>query len=184
MSMMYSGWRNVLGAGLLVVSTSFAITKAIAIPAQIFTTFSWDSSPDQAVAGYALYYGMANQPITNRVDTGSNLTATIPLYVGTNYSLFVVAYSEGGMESPPSNILYYTPPPMSRIQVNELVGNMVGIRFQTSPLAPCRIEWTSVLNPPDWQTLEEVTADANGNIVVTDSPADHPEGRYYRAVKL
>ena len=182
--MKHSVWRQVLGKVCLVFSTVLATGSAGASPAQILATFNWDSSPDNSVAGYALYYGMANLPTTNRVDAGNALTTTIPLMVSSNYSLFVVAYSANGTESLPSNMVNYTPPPMSRLHVTNLSSNSIRIQFQTSPLTPCRIEYTTRLNPPEWQVLEDVTADANGNAFVTDPPTGRPAACYYRAIKL
>jgi hypothetical protein len=176
-------WRKILGTGLLVIATAVATRWAGASPAQIVATFNWDPSPDQSVVGYALYYGMANLPTTNRVDAGASLTASVPLLVSSNYSLYVAAYTAVGVESLPSNIVNYTPPPLSHLRLSKLSDDAISLQFMTSPLVPCRIEYTPGLNPPQWQVLESVAADASGNVVVTDPPTGRPATRYYRAVK-
>jgi hypothetical protein len=44
-----------------------------------------------------------------------------------------------------------------------------------------RVEYKSSLAPPQWQTLGDATADANGYVTGSDPLAENPPIRFYRA---
>ena len=51
----------------------------------------WQSSDDDTVTGYAVYFGAVGAPMTNRVDVGlSNSAVLNGLSVATEYELYVV----------------------------------------------------------------------------------------------
>jgi hypothetical protein len=58
----------------------------------------------------------------------------------------------------------------------------VNLRFQAMSGAVCQVQYTPTLNPPQWQTLASVTADANGNVSLSDQPPPNTPSRFYRAV--
>lgn len=151
---------------------------------QLVTTVAWDASPSPEVTGYAVYYQVANLPITNRVDVGKALSVTLPLLVGAVHSIYAVAYTGDGIESEPSNVLNYTPPPITRLKLSKLPDGSMQLRFRTSPLALCWVEWTEDLAAAAWQVWTAVGADVNGDIILTDSTAGGTPSRFYRAAKF
>ncbi len=73
-------------------------------------TLAWSPSPDASVIGYALYYGVVGENLTNRLDVGNSLTASVPnLIAGKTYFFFATAYDANRVESEPSNLITYTP---------------------------------------------------------------------------
>lgn len=152
-------------------------------PELMFTTLAWEASPGPAVTGYAVYYQVAGLAITNRVDAGDALTVTIPMLVFSAYSIYVVAYTADAIESKPSNLLQHTPPPLTPLRLVKQDGGGLQVRFRTSPLALCRVEWTDDLATA-WQVWAVVRADLIGDIVLTDPSGGTGPARFYRAAKL
>jgi hypothetical protein len=150
----------------------------------LITSLAWQASPSPEAVGYAVYYQVANLPLTNRVDVGKALSVTIPLLIGVVHSIYVVAYTADGVESEPSNLLNYTPPPITPVKLTRQPDGAVQLRFRTSPLSLCWIEWTPTLEHPVWQALAMFVADANGNVVVSDPGATESAARFYRAAKF
>jgi hypothetical protein len=85
----------------------------------------WDASPDASVIGYALYWAEDNSAVTNRIDVGQVLTATVAGLPPTRLAVFVVAYNSVGTESVPSNILELNLPvsPVLRVEAILQVDN-------------------------------------------------------------
>lgn len=179
--------------GLLITSASFNLNTAtvFACPtnnactmAAAPVTLAWDASPDTTVTGYALYYRATDSNITNRLDVGTALTATLyNLGVGSDYLFFVAAYNAASIESLPSNTLLYRPPAMSRLRINEDRNGRVSIRFRAAAGALCRVEYASTLVSPRWRTLGSAVADANGNVQIDDPLSSRAAIRFYRAVR-
>src|ERR1700750_3075795 len=69
----------------------------LCIPAQgdQSVSLAWNASPDTNVVGYVLYYGTSSGNYTNRIDMGTNTTATIDglKNPGTNYYFAATAYN-------------------------------------------------------------------------------------------
>lgn len=144
-------------------------------------TLAWNNSPDPTVAGYALYYGTSRSGTTNRLDAGmTNVVTLYNLTAFTNYFFFVVAYSTGEVESLPSSVAYYSPPVFSRVKCTLLANGSASLSFSTATGAVCHVEYTPTLNPAQWQTLSNATADAKGNVTLTDPLAGRPPTRFYR----
>jgi len=144
-------------------------------------TLAWDSANDPSVSGYALYYGVTNQPAFNRVDAGMNLTATLlDLKADTGYKLFVVSYNAVGLESVPSNELLLTPPAISRLQLARQANGSLRLSGKAAPGAVCTLQFTSTLQPALWQTLTRTTADQVGNIIAFDASVSKVSRRFYR----
>jgi hypothetical protein len=102
-SALLSGW-------LLIVAPLLAPAQP-APPIAAPVALVWDASPDASVTGCALYYAIVDSGVTNRLDVGMVLTASVSnLLAGSNYLFFVVAYNSSGIESDPSNVLLYSPP--------------------------------------------------------------------------
>lgn len=149
----------------------------------ILTPLAWDASPSAEVAGYAIYLVQADTMVTNRIEVGNSLTVTVPLVVGSSNLIFATAYTSEGVESEPSNMLEYIPPPLTQPKLLKLDDGMVQLQFRTSPLARCRVEWADRIKNPHWQTLAIVAADILGKVAYTDSEAAESETRFYRVTK-
>lgn len=180
-----------MGVPLILTLATVRVTSGNLLPAlpmpipQLFTTFAWNSSPSEEVTGYAVYYGITGLGLTNRIDVGNSLSITLPLLVGLPHSIYVVAYADNGVESQPSNVVEYSPPAMTPLRLSRSADGLVQLRFRTSPLAICAVEWTPSLEFPTWQTLGLglLMADTSGDVVVNDPEAAGFAARYYRALK-
>ena len=142
----------------------------------------WQSSDDDTVTGYAVYYGLTGTPLTNRLDVGlSNSVVFSDLTADADYSFFVVAYDSDLNESEPSNFLTYTAEPISALRLAQSPEGAMIISFNVPANAACHVEYTDTLNPPEWQLLTLASGDPDGFVTITDAvPA--PNGcRYYRA---
>ena len=74
-------------------------------------TLAWSPSPDSTVTGYFVYYGTASGSYTTKVNVLSGSQATINgLTPGVTYYFAATAYNAAGLESDPSNEIYYRPP--------------------------------------------------------------------------
>jgi hypothetical protein len=165
----------VLGA-LLCASTAIGQLLS-ALPVDL----AWDASPDASVTGYALYYGPAHLPITNRVDVGMHLAARLPsLLAGQEYGVCVVAYNSTGMESLPTEPLFFVAAALSRIRIASQPGGELHITFRAAPATAWRVECTSGLDGASWQPLATVLTDLNGDALAVDTPSAVPTARFYR----
>ena len=178
-------FKTLLVVSLLVTLANFNTAKAAvgpmtAAPVQL----AWDASPDAAVTGYALYSCLTSSSVTNRLDLGTARTATLSnLEASSGYLLFVVAYDAAGLESAPSNLLLYNPPALSRLQISKQVDTM-SIQFRAAAGALCRVEYSSTLTSPQWQTLNSAFADADGHVVISDPLSGRPPIRFYRGMRF
>lgn len=173
--------KSCLVSALLISCAFTRASAAVAIPASP-CTLGWNRSPDSSVAGYAIYYGIAGS-ITNRQDVGMMNNVTLyNLLMSSNYFFYVVAYNAGGIEGPRSSVLNYKPPGLSRLKLSSRVRGIIGLQFRAAPGSGCLIQYSPTLNPPQWRVLGTGTADAYGNISVTDATAGSAASRFYRAV--
>jgi len=84
-------------------------------------TLAWDPSPDERVAGYAIYYSAtAGNPILSpgavRQDAGLRTSVTITnLTPGGTYHFVAIAYTADGLESLPSNEVVYAVPERAQV---------------------------------------------------------------------
>ena len=147
-------------------------------------TLAWDESPDPNVTGYALYYGWMTVGISDRLDVGPVRSVTLTnLYAGSNYFFYLVAYDMIGLESIPSNVLFYSPPAVTGLRVTKLASGAMSVKFRSAPDSTCRVEYTPTLPATQWQTLVTATADADGYVAVIDLPNFPPRSRFYRAAR-
>lgn len=85
-------------------------------------SFAWEQNPDP-VAGYYLYYGMAPRGYSEKIDVGTNLTATVSnLIDGVTYYFALTSYSSDGIESDPSGEVVY--PPLPKIAAAVALANL------------------------------------------------------------
>jgi hypothetical protein len=147
-------------------------------------TLAWNPGTDGSIAGYAVYYGLTGSTTTNRLDAGAVPTATLyNLTIGSNYFFYVVAYNMNGIESSPSQLIYYNPAALSGLRLAAQSNGTMVLQFRTAPGAVCTVQYTASLINPQWLTLGNAAADASGMITVVDPLAGQVPARYYRAVR-
>lgn len=174
---------KILLAGLLALFTQFTRLEAATLCA-CPCTLAWDMCQSSGVSGYRLYYGIINSATTNRLDVGkTNLVTLNNLLTSSNYFFYVTAYDSLGNEGPPSTVMCYTPQALSAFTLARLVNGTMSLHFLTATGAACHVEFSPTLRPPQWQTLASATADANGNVTITDPLSGNPRARFYRTVR-
>jgi hypothetical protein len=162
------------------ISAAGITAKVSASPACV-CNLQWNASSGTDVAGYAVYYGASGSSVTNRLDAGSALSATVKgLVASSSYFFYVVAYNPLQQESSPSNLLLYTAPAMSSLRLSQTNGVM-NLWFHVAPGAACHVEYTASLSPATWTVLSTASADTNGLVVIND-PDVSEASRFYRAV--
>ena len=178
-------FRRVLRFGCLIGAlVVYASVRVSAIPAAPMTLV-WDASADKSIAGYAVYYRLANSPSSSstRLDAGKSLEATISnLQASTNYLFYVVGYKSDGSETSPSNPLVYNPPAVSQVLLFPFEDGSLDILFRAAAGSHCRVEYSSTLDVSSWQILGNAIADADGYVEVNDSLQGQPMMRFYRGV--
>lgn len=176
-------FRVLLLIGLLIVLAESKSANAAMVASPV--RLKWDASPSAVTASYAIYYGVLGSAVTNRLYAGAALEATVAgLSASTNHFFYVVACSTAGVESTPSNVLVYNPPVLSGLKLSPQTDGTMRVQFSAAAGSVCRVEYTSSLNPAQWQSFGTATADANGNVVVNDPPGNRPATRFYRCVRL
>ncbi len=146
---------------------------------------AWDSSTDARVTGYALYFGLTNAAVTNRLDVGGVHSVTLTnLYAGSNYFFSLVTYDAAGSESAPATVGPFSPPALTRLRATKLADGSMSLRFRSAPGSICRVEYAPAFPAPQWwRTLVTTNADANGNVVILDPPKDSSPTRFYRVAR-
>jgi hypothetical protein len=166
---------------LVVVMNLFGFAGQSFANSACVLTLAWQPSPDSGVAGYALYYGAAGAPLTNRVDVGMQTTTELKsLTASVEYAFYVVAYDASQNESAPSDPLFYTVEAISELKLGQSANGSMNLSFRVAPNAPCRVEYTDSLTPPNWNLLTMATGDSNGAVSVND--AGGRPMRFYRGV--
>jgi hypothetical protein len=172
---------RILLATSMIIFTQLSQVEAAPLRA-VPCTLAWNQSQGP-VSGYRLYFGIKNSAATNRLDVGmTNLIILNTLLASSNYFFYVVAYNVCGIESPPSAVMSYAPQTLSSLRFIPLANGISGLHFLAATGAVCHVEYTSNLNPPQWQTLSNATADACGNVTLTDPLSGNPPARFYRSV--
>ena len=184
---LFGVWKGVKRAAVGLALVSLVMAKVSIASAMTAAPFklAWNASSNTAVAGYKVYYSVASSLNRTSVNAGAATSVTLGgLTAGTNYYIYVVSYDTAGKESPPSSMIYYTPPAVTKIVLSKPTVNSAQLQFRSAAGSQCRVEYTPTLKPTQWQALTTATADANGNITVTDPLTGKPPMRFYRAVRL
>jgi hypothetical protein len=178
--------KTVLILRILLMSSVVLLPQFTRIEAAVLhaspCTLAWNISTNSSAVGYALYYGITGSGVTNRLDGG--MTNTVILYnllASSNYFFYAVAYDNKQTESLPSEVVCYNPCALSALKMTKLAGASMNLQFWAAPGSACHVEYTTTLNPPQWQTLGGATADSNGNITLCDPLTGRPPARFYRA---
>lgn len=179
-------WSGILSISrILILSSIVFFTQLAAVEAApllaVPCKLAWDLDQDPSVTGYCLYFGITGSTTTNRLDVGmTNVVTLNSLLASSNYFFYVVSYNSSHVESLPSTVMYYTPPALSALKLTPMANGAMSLQFLAATGAVCHVEYTPTLKPPQWQTLGGATADANGNVTITDPLSGHPPARFYR----
>ena len=153
---------------------------------------TWVPSPDPAVVGYYLYYGVESGLYTNLIDVGTATNATVSgLDAGVTYYFKVTAYDGAGGESDPSNEASAVPtstftnqPPtldvLSDLNINENTGprvvNLSGISSGALSETQTLTLTASSSNPALIPTPSVIYASPNATGALTLWPATNAYG--------
>jgi len=154
-------------------------------------SLAWDANAETNIVGYRLYYGTTSQSLTNTVDAGTELTATVTgLREGVTYYFAVTARNSDGLESDFSDQVSYLvpvidtqPPPTLTLGADRTInaGDTLTLAAQaqggTPPLTFNLLSGTPagvLLNRTTGSLLWQTTAADGGithtlGVVVTDS---------------
>jgi Fibronectin type III domain len=159
-------------------------TPFAAISAPLYSApvrLGWSPPNDPNVMGYVLYYGLTNQPATNRIVVGTNLTVTVTnMLANTTYRLYAVSYNAASVESQPSNLLLLTPPAISSIKIASQTNRTMKLDCLAAAGTVCGIQFSSTMLPGSWRTLTNVTANSLGSIALIDASSSRVPKRFYR----
>lgn len=153
-------------------------------------TLAWNSSPDPVI-GYHLYWRVAGNATTSRLDAGDSLNATIGgLQTGTTYLFSAVAYDVTGWESLPSNEIEISipappppPPPKLGLEFDGPTGSgaVMRLNFQGTAGTIYRLEETQDFR--NWNTVLTTNCVVDGSVVLSfTNTTDRPQG-FFRVVQ-
>jgi hypothetical protein len=116
-------------------------------------TLGWTPSSATEVTGYYLYYGNVASTVTNRVDAGLAVTATLSnLPVNATYFFYVTARDSANNESDPSNLITFTPAVVTNPEYPDLA--ITALTFAPSaPVAGNAVSFSAVIANQGTQPL-------------------------------
>jgi len=146
-------------------------------------SLAWDANAETNIVGYRLYYGTTSQGLTNTVDTGGELTATVTgLKEGTTYYFAVTARNSDGLESLPIDQVSFTVPRVSLL-----------FTPAPSPADPTRLRFEAIsgyayeiLASEDletWVTIYYTTPTVSGWMEYADLDSPTFPSRFYRLIR-
>ncbi|MEO6035988.1 MAG: fibronectin type III domain-containing protein [Verrucomicrobiota bacterium] len=139
---------------------------------------AWDPSPDINVVGYYLHFGIESGNYTTHQDVSSRIsTAVAGLTKGTTYYFAVTAYTADGLESDPSNEIFFIVPGILRVEA-ALPGDPVQINFPVEPGHRYILQSSADLE--SWTNLWEKLGVANEWVGFTDANAIALPKQFYR----
>jgi hypothetical protein len=167
---------SLLAALVLVTGTSVG-------RAEVSVTLAWDANPETNVVSYRLYYGTASQSLTNVVDSGLQLTASVNgLREGTTYYFAVTARNSDGLESLPSEEISYQAPGLTLLMSPPAVpGDPMRLRFEAVPGQPYELLASDDLT--NWATVYYTTPSASGWVEFADTESPWLPKRFYRLIR-
>jgi hypothetical protein len=173
----------VLLAGAWLMGPPLAAGQPVTNAAPV--TLGWDPSPDPGVQGYAIYYGPMVTGNLTRIPTGTNLICRLTnLIVGTTYRIYAVSYSALGVESLPSNEVFYKPTvpavPVPRLQITRRSDGNMRLQYPAPAAGNFTVQFAASPDAKQWQTLTNITLGTAAEIVITDSTARKVPQRFYR----
>lgn len=131
----------------------------------------WDPSPDTWVSGYNIYYSTSSvsndvylSNFTNmaKVDAGASTNCTITnLTIGSTYYFVATSYASNGLESLPSNEIFYSVPDDNTNQSSELPSAVQNFRM-ISPPTPIQTP-KPILHYSFESIVDNTVIDSSGN---------------------
>ena len=141
----------------------------------------WNPSSDTSVKGYVVYYVATNQPATNRIVVGTNLTVKLTnLQAGVTYKIYASSYNAAGIESPPSNQVQFTAQLSPKLKLTRQANGSMKLDYKATAGMVCGVQFSADMKPGSWRTLANVTADQVGALIATDASAASVPQRFYR----
>lgn len=159
------------------VSAIISIASA-ANPAPSSVTLAWDPSPDPAVTGYRVHYGVVVGQYTNSLAVGNATATTVAgLVNGVTYYFAITAYDASGVQSQFSNEISYQVA-FSQLRISALPGQEVRLTVAGQVGHSYDIEATQDFTT--WAVVGAVTAGASGSVDFIDENAASFPQRFYR----
>ena len=150
---------------------------------------AWDADAGTSVAGYIVHYGSVSGVYTNSLNVGTNINASVPaLQEGVTYYFAVTAYNADGLESNPSNEVFYQVPvvfqitgPSLQLTRSASLGAPVLIKFLGSANQTYELQASADLKSwaPIWYSLPQTTSQL---LQYQDLEAINSALRFYRLV--
>jgi hypothetical protein len=121
-------------------------------------TLAWDASPDPAVTGYRVYFGIAPEQYTNSVTTTATTVTISNLAPRTRYYFAATAFDATGVESDFSNEANWPLPRTNYVTV--------AVTRRDTLAGPATTLWSQTLtNPPGDSAFFETTIALTNNDV-------------------
>lgn len=176
MKRLNSYWRTVVSLSILVMGISSAK------PANV--TLAWDPNPEADLGGYYIYFGTNT---LDRVDVKTGTSVTLSnLVAGVRYSIYATAYNEAGLESAPSETVFYTPIAeiVNPTLAMQAVNGQITLSGTAIPTQAVVIQAASNLHAPEWITVQTITPGADGRINIQLMEHLLNPRRFYRLAVL
>ncbi len=171
-----------VGAFCIGIALNLFVSIASAAPVPTSVTLAWNPSPDPAVTGYRVHYGVASGQYTNSIEAGNTTSVTIPgLMPGVLYFFAVTAYNSSGVKSPFSNEISYqpsAPPAGTQLALLTTPTGQMRLTWAAESGRSYDIEATQDLNT--WSVIGTVAPGASGSVDFTDVNAASFPQRFYR----
>jgi hypothetical protein len=147
-------------------------------------TLAWDPNPEGDLGGYYIYFGTNT---LDRVDvkTGTSITLS-NLVAGVRYSIYATAYNQAGVESAPSETIFYTPIAeiVNPVLAMQAVNGQVTLSGTAIPSQPVVIQAATSLNAPEWITVQTITPGTDGRVSIQLMEHLLNPRRFYRLAVL
>jgi hypothetical protein len=142
----------------------------------------WNPDADPGTVGYVLYYGSVSGSYSNRVDVGTNTTATVSSLKEGQTNFFVITgYNIAGIEGPRSAEIVYNVPGVLLTAPKSTPASPMNLKFSVAPGHWYEIQ--ASIDLKTWATISQ-TSTAVSNAVVTyqDSQITPSSRRFYRLI--
>jgi hypothetical protein len=168
-----------LGRFCACIAVSAIIPMASAAnPTPSSVTLAWDPSPDSAVTGYRVHYGVVSGQYTNSLTVGNSTATTVSgLVPGVTYYFATTAYNASGAQSQFSNEISYQVV-FSQLRISALPGQEV--RLTVAGQAGHSYDVEATQDFTRWAVIGVVTAGVSGSVDFIDENAASFPQRFYR----
>jgi Fibronectin type III domain len=141
----------------------------------------WNPSTGTNVAGYHVHYWPEGALFEFILDAGTNTNFLVTgLQEGQIYDFAVMAYSDQGVESLPSNMITYTAPGMVRVALNPDPQGPALIQYSVAPGLKYQLLSSSDLMT--WSVVQQIIPTNNAWADFKDFQVSSLNMRFYRLV--